>query len=50
MHSSCMCPQAAAVTRGFCVSVIHAKDMIPRLSLGSMEQLVAGMVDAGDDS
>ncbi|PNH00433.1 Sn1-specific diacylglycerol lipase alpha, partial [Tetrabaena socialis] len=35
-----MSPQAASLTRDYCVSVVHAKDMIPRLAVASMEQLV----------
>lgn len=33
-------PQAAELTRAYCVSVVHAKDMIPRLAVATMEQLV----------
>lgn len=32
--------QAAELTRAYCVSVVHAKDMIPRLAVATMEQLV----------
>lgn len=35
-----LCLQAAELTRSCCVSVVHAKDMVPRLSVANMEQLV----------
>ncbi|KXZ56293.1 hypothetical protein GPECTOR_1g258 [Gonium pectorale] len=39
-------PQAAELTHSHCISVVHAKDMIPRLSVASMEQLIQELVSA----
>ncbi|KAG2440965.1 hypothetical protein HXX76_003818 [Chlamydomonas incerta] len=45
-----MSPEAAALTRDYCIGLIHAKDMIPRLSVTAMEQLVQELVTAGAHS
>ncbi|GIL75881.1 hypothetical protein Vretifemale_5611 [Volvox reticuliferus] len=42
-----MSPKAAELTHGICISVIHAKDMIPRLGVKTMEQLVQDLVNVG---
>ncbi|GLC73248.1 hypothetical protein PLESTF_001351700 [Pleodorina starrii] len=39
-----MSPKAAELTHGFCISVTHAKDMIPRLGVQTMEALVQQLV------
>ncbi|PNW80565.1 hypothetical protein CHLRE_07g322900v5 [Chlamydomonas reinhardtii] len=45
-----MSPEAAALTREYCIGLVHAKDMIPRLSVSAMEQLVQELVTAGAHS
>ncbi|KAG2450487.1 hypothetical protein HYH02_004988 [Chlamydomonas schloesseri] len=45
-----MSPEAAALTHDYCIGLIHAKDMIPRLSVSAMEQLVQELVTAGAHS
>ncbi|KAG2493286.1 hypothetical protein HYH03_008422 [Edaphochlamys debaryana] len=41
-----MSPKAAELTREFCISVVNAKDMVPRLGMTQMEHLVQEMVTA----
>ncbi|GFR47184.1 hypothetical protein Agub_g8776 [Astrephomene gubernaculifera] len=42
-----MSPKAAELTRHYCVGVVHAKDMIPRLGVVTVERLVQELVTAG---
>ncbi|GLI65498.1 hypothetical protein VaNZ11_009046 [Volvox africanus] len=42
-----MSPKAAELTHGICISLVHAKDMIPRLAVNTMEQLVQDLVNVG---
>ncbi|GIL44569.1 hypothetical protein Vafri_2093 [Volvox africanus] len=42
-----MSPKAAELTHGICISLVHAKDMIPRMAVSTMEQLVQDLVNVG---
>ena len=44
-HTHTHTPQASAALAPFCISVVHAKDVVPRLSLGNVEKMVDACVE-----